>query len=127
MHARDDMQSVILCMFCTIGFIDLFGRSLYNSIVKIFTKQFSVCRKEKKMNMKVMNITDVEKFFGVIDQCEEKVELVTDDGDRYNLKSKLSQYVALSKVFFGGVIPVIELVTHCPSDAGKIMKYMMNN
>ena len=79
------------------------------------------------MNMKVMNITDVEKFFGVIDQCEEKVELVTENGDKYNLKSKLSQYVSLTKVFFGGTIPVIELITHCPSDAGKIMRYMMNN
>ena len=27
--------------------------------------------------MKVLNITDLEKFFEVIDQCEEKVELVT--------------------------------------------------
>ena len=25
-------------------------------------------------------------FFGVIDQCKEKVELVTENGDRYNLK-----------------------------------------
>ena len=51
------------------------------------------------MKMKVMNITDAEKFFGVIEQCEEKVELVTENGDIYNLKSKLSQYVSLSKVF----------------------------
>jgi len=79
------------------------------------------------MNMKVMNVTDVEKFFGVIDQCEEKVELVTESGDIYNLKSKLSQYVSLSKVFFGGVIPSIELITYSPSDSGRIMHYMMNN
>lgn len=79
------------------------------------------------MNMKVMNITDVEKFFDVVDQCEEKVELVTENGDKYNLKSKLSQYVSLTKVFFGGVIPKVELITHSPSDTGKIMRYMMNN
>ena len=30
------------------------------------------------MNVKVKNITNLEKFFGVIDQCEEKVELVTE-------------------------------------------------
>ena len=44
--------------------------------------------------MKVKNITDVEKFFKVIDECKGKVELVTDEGDRLNLKSKLTQYVA---------------------------------
>ena len=79
------------------------------------------------MNMKVMNITDIEKFFNVIDQCEEKVELVTENGDTFNLKSKLSQFVALSKVFFGGMIPEMKLITHSTGDAGKIMHYMMNS
>lgn len=79
------------------------------------------------MKMKVMNITDVEKFFGVIDQCEEKVELVTENGDVYNLKSKLGQYVSLSKVFMCGVIPSIELITNSPEDSGKILNYMMSN
>ena len=77
------------------------------------------------MKMKVMNITDVEKFFGVIDQCEEKVELVTENGDVYNLKSKLSQYVSLSKVFLCGAIPAIELVTNSPEDSGRIISFMM--
>lgn len=77
--------------------------------------------------MKVMNITNIEKFFGVIDQCEEKVELVTENGDKYNLKSKLSQYASLAKVVFGGVIPEVNLITHSPSDTGKIIRYMMNN
>ncbi|MBR3601932.1 MAG: polya polymerase [Lachnospiraceae bacterium] len=75
--------------------------------------------------MKVKNITNLEKFFGVIDQCEEKVELVTENGDKFNLKSKLSQYVALT--IFGGVIPSVELITHSPSDSGKIIRYMMSN
>ena len=78
------------------------------------------------MKMKVMNITDVEKFFGVIDQCEAKVELVTENGDAYNLKSKLGQYVSLSKVFMCGVIPSIELITNSPEDSGKILNYMMS-
>ena len=78
------------------------------------------------MNMKVMNITNVEKFFRVIDQCEDKVELITENGDRYNLKSKLSQYASLAKVFFGGVIPEVELVTHSQSDTNRMISYMMN-
>ena len=79
------------------------------------------------MKMKVMNITDIDKFFGIIDRCEGKVELVTDNGDIYNLKSKLGQFASLTKVCFNGKIPVAELVIYCPSDAGKIMNYMMNN
>ena len=43
--------------------------------------------------MKVQNITDIEGFFKVVDECKGKVELVTGEGDRLNLKSKLSQYV----------------------------------
>ena len=37
--------------------------------------------------MKIQNITDVEKFFKVIDQCKGTVELVSPEGDRINLKS----------------------------------------
>ena len=79
------------------------------------------------MNLKVMNITDIDKFFGTIDQCEGKVELVTDNGDIYNLKSKLGQFASLTKVCFNGKIPVVELVTYSPSDVGKIENYMMNS
>ena len=72
-----------------------------------------------------MNITNLEKFFSVIDQCEEKVELVTENGDIYNLKSKLSQYASLAKVFFGGKIPSVELITHSQSDKIRLINYMM--
>ena len=43
--------------------------------------------------MKVQNITDIDKFFEVVDRCSGKVELVTGEGDRLNLKSKLSRTV----------------------------------
>ena len=52
--------------------------------------------------MKVSNIKDIDKFFQVIDHCKGKVELVTGEGDRLNLKSKLSQYVSLATIFSGG-------------------------
>ena len=66
--------------------------------------------------MKVFNITDIDAFFKVIDACQGRVELVTGEGDRLNLKSKLSQYVALAKVFSDGVIEELELVAHEPKD-----------
>lgn len=75
--------------------------------------------------MKVMNVTNLEKFFSVIEECEDKVELVTENGDRYNLKSKLSQYASLAKVFFCERVPSIEIIAYSASDKLKIINYMM--
>ena len=55
--------------------------------------------------MKVTHITDIDKFFEVIDSCKGRVELVTGEGDRLNLKSKLSQYVSMANIFSNGEIP----------------------
>ena len=66
--------------------------------------------------MKVSNIKDIEGFFKVIDQCKGKVELVTGEGDRLNLKSKLSQYVSMAKIFSNGEIPEMELIAHEKED-----------
>ena len=63
--------------------------------------------------MKVQNITNIDKFFEVVDSCKGKVELVTGEGDRLNLKSKLSQYVSMANIFSGGEIPELEI--SCPS------------
>ena len=54
--------------------------------------------------MIVENVRDIDKFFGVIDKCEGRVELVTNEGDRLNLKSTLTKYIALAKVFSDGKI-----------------------
>ena len=48
--------------------------------------------------MKIKNITDIDGFFKVIDSCQGKVELITGEGDRLNLKSKLCQYVSLTSI-----------------------------
>ena len=76
--------------------------------------------------MKVENITNVEKFFEVIDSCKGKVELVTGEGDRLNLKSKLSQYVSLAKIFSNGEIPELEIVAHEKEDVDRLINFMIN-
>ena len=76
--------------------------------------------------MKVQNIPDIEGFFKVVDSCEGKVELVTGEGDRLNLKSKLSQYVSMANIFSGGEIPELEIVAHEPQDIDKLVKFMFN-
>lgn len=76
--------------------------------------------------MKIMNIKDIDGFFKVIDQCRGKVELVTGEGDRLNLKSKLSQYVSLANIFSGGdEIPELELVAYEKEDIERLIHFMM--
>ncbi|MCR5108185.1 MAG: polya polymerase [Lachnospiraceae bacterium] len=76
--------------------------------------------------MKVQNIKDVNRFFEVVNECKGRIELVTDEGDRLNLKSKLTQYVALANVFSDGTIKEIELVAYNSDDVMKLSNYMMN-
>ena len=76
--------------------------------------------------MKVQNITDIEGFFKAIDSCKGKVELVTGEGDRLNLKSKLSQYVSLANIFSGGESPEREIVAYEKEDIDKLLNFMIN-
>ena len=76
--------------------------------------------------MKITNINNIEDFFKTIDSCKGKVELVTGEGDRLNLKSKLSQYVSLANIFSNGEIPELELVAYEREDIDKLMNFMIN-
>ncbi|HKM22792.1 MAG TPA: polya polymerase [Lachnospiraceae bacterium] len=76
--------------------------------------------------MKVQNITNIDKFFEVIDKCEGKVELVTGEGDRLNLKSKLSQYVSMANIFSDGTIEELEIIAYEPADIDKLVNFMVN-
>ena len=76
--------------------------------------------------MKVTKINDIDKFFAVVDSCKGKIELVTNEGDRLNLKSKLSQYVSLANIFSDGTIAELEIVAYEPEDIDKLVSFMMN-
>ena len=74
--------------------------------------------------MKLTHITDIDGLFEVINQCTGKVELVCDDM-RLNLKSKLTQYVALANIFSGGgEIPEMELIAYNQDDVIRLIKFM---
>ncbi len=75
--------------------------------------------------MKVQNINDIDKFFEVIDSCKGRVELVTGEGDRLNLKSKLSQYVSMANIFYDGTISELEIIAYEPDDITKLVNFMM--
>ena len=74
--------------------------------------------------MKVQNISNIEKFFEVVDSCAGKVELVTGEGDRLNLKSKLSQYVSMANIFSNGEIPEMEIIAYEKEDIEKLIAFM---
>ena len=76
--------------------------------------------------MKVQNIADVEGFFRVVDSCKGRVELVTGEGDRLNLKSKLSQYVSMANIFSNGEIPELEVIAYEKEDTDKLIQFMMD-
>lgn len=80
--------------------------------------------------MKLMNIdvNKLDELFAIIDECKGRVELVSEEGDRINMKSKLSQVVSLANIFAAGadVINQLELVAYDPEDAEKLIRFMMN-
>ena len=74
--------------------------------------------------MKIQNISDVNTFFKVIDSCKGTVELVSPEGDRINLKSKLSQYLSMANIFSNGYIKELELVAYEKEDLDRLIKFM---
>ena len=48
--------------------------------------------------MKINKIEQVAEFLKTIDKCEGEVYLTSNFGDKYNLKSKLTQYVAIAEL-----------------------------
>lgn len=46
--------------------------------------------------MKLSKIEQVNEFLAIVDSCKGEVTLRSVDGDIFNLKSKLSQYIAIA-------------------------------
>ena len=76
--------------------------------------------------MQFQEVADVEGFFKVVDSCKGRVELVTGEGDRLNLKSKLCQYVSLANIFSNGEIPELEIIAYEKEDIDKLLAFMIN-
>lgn len=74
--------------------------------------------------MKIQNINDVDAFFKVVDSCKGPIELVSPEGDRINLKSKLSQYLSMASIFSNGYIKELDLVAQDREDIERLIKYM---
>lgn len=76
------------------------------------------------MEIKLLNVKDIDGLFKVIDSCEDKVEIVGND-IRLNLKSKLAQYISLAKILSDDNIPELNLVTYNENDSKKLIDFMV--
>ena len=75
--------------------------------------------------MKIKNIQNPTKFFEVLDKCKGTVELVTSEGDRLNMKSKLCQYITLTQMFKDATIEEVELIVSEPEDMSMLLAYLV--
>jgi len=77
--------------------------------------------------MKLENVNNVDGLFKVLDSCQGRVELVSDEGDRINLKSKLSQMIMTAQLLNTATIKELELIVSDPDDMKKVVNFMMQD
>lgn len=68
---------------------------------------------------------DVNEFLTIIDKCQGNVYLVTEEGDKLNLKSKLCQLVGLNKLIEGGIVSNATLQCDNIKDEEILVKYKL--
>ena len=76
------------------------------------------------MKLKLKNISNLDAFFHVINQCDGAVELSLPEGGSVNLKSRLSQYFPWL-LFFQWNIRELDITTHTLSDSERLINYMV--
>ena len=76
--------------------------------------------------MKLVNIKEVNNFTKTVDECTGNVWLESVDGDKINLKSKLSQYIAINALI-SCESDKLELFCSLPEDEQKFFKFFHEN
>lgn len=73
--------------------------------------------------MKIKSTKDIEAFKTAIDKCEGEVWLESIYGDKYNLKSSLSQYIAMADLL-RDKNENLELFARLPQDQAILMEFL---
>lgn len=73
--------------------------------------------------MKIKSLQDVEAFKQAIDKCRGDVWLESVYGDKYNLKSALSQYIAMAELL-RDKNGDLELFARLPEDQAILMEFL---
>ena len=66
--------------------------------------------------MKIENVNNVEGLFELLNNLKGTVELVSPEGDRINLRSKLAQMLMMSRLLDKAYIKELDLIVHEPED-----------
>ena len=75
--------------------------------------------------MRIKNIAEPTRFFAAVSECKGRVELLTSEGDRLNLKSALCQYIALTQMFQDKNIEGVELGLSDPLDYAILAEFLI--
>ena len=80
-----------------------------------------------KMKLTNLKVEYLDDFFETVKKCKGNVYLECDDM-RLNLKSKLCQYVSLTKLCSAGSdeIEALEIKVENPDDVTELVKFMFN-
>ena len=71
--------------------------------------------------MKLNNIKDVQKFVEAVNACQNDVYLKSVEGDVFNLKSSLSQYIAIGRLIEDAG-ESLELFAQTREDEARLLK-----
>lgn len=70
-----------------------------------------------------MNDFDLKTFTEVLDSCEGEVFMVTPEGDRINLKSKLCQLLGFTRLIEGGRVTHARVECSNKADESKLFRF----
>ena len=76
--------------------------------------------------MRLKNIEEVNAFLATVDACNGDVWLTSQYGDKFNLKSKLSQYIAMSALL-RDADEVLELFCALKEDEVKFLNFFLEH
>lgn len=69
-----------------------------------------------------LNNVDVQAFMKALDACKGDVMLITDEDDRFNLKSKLSQIAGIVNLIEGGKLVNARIYCSNPEDESMLFR-----
>lgn len=72
--------------------------------------------------MRITNITNVNKFMEIMDHCSGKVELISEQGDQYNLNSKIAQFAAMVKIAKDGTVQRLKIIYYDANDMDHLRR-----
>ena len=70
-----------------------------------------------------MHNVDLKEFVSVVESCKGEVYLITDEGDKLNLKSRLCRVIGLINLVEAGRLSDAKLICTDPDDESKLFRF----